>query len=84
MTEAVAMKRMKTLSKASPVEMAAPRRPRGLSLQAIVVAIVGLMLVVLQLAIGVTDTLVRLSVGCEDAEDIIADFRRAMDAAGIA
>ena len=37
-----------------------------------------------RLGIGVTDTLVRLSVGCEDAEDIIADFRRAMDAAGIA
>jgi len=37
-----------------------------------------------RLAIGVTDTLVRLSVGCEDADDIIADFRRAMDAAGIA
>lgn len=60
MTEAVAMKRMKTLSKASPVEMAAPRRPRGLSLQAIVVAIVGLMLVVLQLAIGVTETVRQL------------------------
>ncbi len=37
-----------------------------------------------RLAIGVTDTLVRLSVGCEDADDIIADVRRAMDAAGIA
>ncbi|WP_169507127.1 HAMP domain-containing protein [Pleomorphomonas koreensis] len=54
------MKRMKTLWKTSPVEMAAPRRPRGLSLQAIVVAIFGLMLVVLQLAIGVTETVRQL------------------------
>jgi cystathionine beta-lyase len=37
-----------------------------------------------RLAIGVSDTLVRLSVGCEDADDIIADLSRAMDAAGIA
>ena len=37
-----------------------------------------------RLAIGVTDTLVRLSVGCEDADDIIADLGRAMDAAHIA
>lgn len=35
-----------------------------------------------RLAIGVTDTLVRLSVGCEDAGDIIADLDQAMDAAG--
>jgi diguanylate cyclase (GGDEF)-like protein len=60
MPEAVAMKRLKTLPKASPVETAASRRPRGLSLQAIVVAIVGLMLVVLQLAIGVTETVRQL------------------------
>ena len=37
-----------------------------------------------RLAIGVSDTLVRLSVGCEDAADIIADLRQAMDAANIA
>ncbi|WP_428561792.1 MAG: trans-sulfuration enzyme family protein [Solidesulfovibrio sp. DCME] len=37
-----------------------------------------------RLAVGVTDTLVRLSVGCEDAADIIADLGRALDAAGIA
>ena len=37
-----------------------------------------------RLAIGVGDTLVRLSVGCEDAADIIADLDQAMDAAGIA
>lgn len=36
-----------------------------------------------RLAIGVTDTLVRLSVGCEDAADIIADLGQAMDAARI-
>ncbi|HML55409.1 MAG TPA: PLP-dependent aspartate aminotransferase family protein [Solidesulfovibrio magneticus] len=37
-----------------------------------------------RLAIGVGDTLVRLSVGCEDADDIIADLAQAMDAAGVA
>lgn len=37
-----------------------------------------------RLAIGVTDTLVRLSVGCEDAADIMADLEQAMAAAAIA
>ena len=32
-----------------------------------------------RLAAGITDGLVRVSVGCEDAEDIIADFERALD-----
>jgi cystathionine beta-lyase len=36
-----------------------------------------------RLAIGVTDTLVRLSVGCEDAADIIADLAQALDVAGL-
>lgn len=34
-------------------------------------------------AAGITDGLVRLSVGLEDAEDIIADLDRALDAAGL-
>ena len=37
-----------------------------------------------RLAIGVSDTLARLSVGCEDAADIIADLEQALDAAHIA
>ena len=37
-----------------------------------------------RLAIGVSDTLVRLSVGCEDADDIIRDLSQALDAANIA
>ena len=37
-----------------------------------------------RLAIGVSDTLVRLSVGCEDVDDIIADLEHAMEAAQIA
>ena len=31
-------------------------------------------------ATGLTDSLVRLSCGCEDAEDLIADLARAFDA----
>jgi cystathionine beta-lyase/cystathionine gamma-synthase len=30
-------------------------------------------------AAGITDNLIRLSVGCEDAEDIVDDLRRALD-----
>ena len=37
-----------------------------------------------RLAIGVSDTLVRLSVGCEDVDDVIADLKHAMEAAQIA
>ena len=33
-----------------------------------------------RLAMGVTDTLVRLSVGLEDPEDLCEDLRRAMEA----
>ena len=47
---------MKTFPEMQPPQDAVLRRPRVLSLQAIVVAIVGLMLVVLQLAVGVTET----------------------------
>ena len=47
---------MKTLSEIRPPQERPSRRPLVLSLQAIVVAIVGLMLVVLQLAVGVTET----------------------------
>jgi methionine-gamma-lyase len=32
-------------------------------------------------ALGVTDALVRLSVGVEDPDDLVADVRRALDAA---
>lgn len=32
-----------------------------------------------RLKAGITDGLVRLSVGCEDAKDILADFRRGLD-----
>jgi methionine-gamma-lyase len=32
-----------------------------------------------RLAAGVTDGLVRLAVGCEDADDLVADFHRALD-----
>ncbi len=32
-----------------------------------------------RLAAGITDGLVRLSVGCEDADDLVADLRRALD-----
>ena len=31
-------------------------------------------------ALGISDGLVRISVGCEDAEDILADLQRALDA----
>jgi cystathionine beta-lyase/cystathionine gamma-synthase len=31
-------------------------------------------------ALGIGDGLVRISVGCEDAEDLVADLRRALDA----
>jgi cystathionine beta-lyase/cystathionine gamma-synthase len=31
-------------------------------------------------ALGIGDGLVRISVGCEDAEDLLADLRRALDA----
>ena len=31
-------------------------------------------------ATGLTDSLVRLSCGCEDADDLIADLERAFDA----
>jgi cystathionine beta-lyase len=37
-----------------------------------------------RLAMGVTDTLVRMSVGCEDADDIMADLDQALGAAGLA
>lgn len=37
-----------------------------------------------RLAMGVSDTLVRFSAGCEDAADIIADLGQALDAADIA
>jgi cystathionine beta-lyase/cystathionine gamma-synthase len=35
---------------------------------------------VLREAMGLTDSLVRLSCGCEDAEDLIADLEQALDA----
>ena len=50
------MKRLKTFSEENALHEASFRKPRILSLQAIVVAIVGLMLVILQLAVGVTET----------------------------
>jgi diguanylate cyclase (GGDEF)-like protein len=50
------MKRLKTFSEMQPPDETSGQRTRGLSLQAIVVAIVGSMLVVLQLAVGVTET----------------------------
>ena len=50
------MKRLKTFSEEKAPHEASFRKPRVLSLQAIVVAIVGLMLVILQLAVGVTET----------------------------
>jgi cystathionine beta-lyase/cystathionine gamma-synthase len=31
-------------------------------------------------ALGISDGLVRISVGCEDAEDLLADLGRALDA----
>ena len=31
-------------------------------------------------ALGIGDGLVRISVGCEDADDLIADLQRALDA----
>ena len=31
-------------------------------------------------ALGITDNLVRVSVGIEDADDLIADFAQALDA----
>jgi methionine-gamma-lyase len=33
-----------------------------------------------RLAAGITDGLVRLAVGCEDKEDLVADMRQALDA----
>lgn len=33
-------------------------------------------------ALGITDNLVRISIGVEDAEDLIADFSQALDAIG--
>ncbi len=50
------MKRLKTLPEDQAPNETSSRKPRVLSLQAIVVAIVGSMLVVLQLAVGVTET----------------------------
>ena len=35
-----------------------------------------------RLAAGITDGLVRVSVGCEDVDDLIADFAQALDAVG--
>jgi methionine-gamma-lyase len=31
-------------------------------------------------ALGITDSLVRISIGVEDADDLIADFAQALDA----
>ncbi|HEX8420845.1 MAG TPA: PLP-dependent transferase, partial [Sphingomonas sp.] len=31
-------------------------------------------------ALGITDNLVRISIGVEDADDLIADFTQALDA----
>jgi methionine-gamma-lyase len=31
-------------------------------------------------ALGITDNLVRISIGIEDADDLIADFAQALDA----
>jgi methionine-gamma-lyase len=31
-------------------------------------------------ALGITDNLVRISIGVEDADDLIADFEQALDA----
>jgi cystathionine beta-lyase/cystathionine gamma-synthase len=33
-----------------------------------------------RIAAGITDGLVRVSIGCEDADDLIADFDQAFDA----
>jgi len=33
-------------------------------------------------ALGITDTLFRLAVGCEDADDIVADLKRGLAACG--
>jgi methionine-gamma-lyase len=33
-----------------------------------------------RIAAGITDGLVRVSIGCEDVEDLIADFDRAFEA----
>ncbi|PIO98803.1 EAL domain-containing protein [Pleomorphomonas carboxyditropha] len=54
------MKRLKTFSKKQPLPEEPSWKPRVLSLQAIVVAIVGLMLAALQLAVGVTETVRQL------------------------
>jgi cystathionine beta-lyase/cystathionine gamma-synthase len=32
-----------------------------------------------RLAAGITDGLIRLSVGCEGKEDLVADFKQALD-----
>lgn len=54
------MKRLKTFSEEPAPHEASFRKPLALSLQAIVVAIIGLMLVVLQLVVGVTETIRQL------------------------
>ncbi|WP_051227994.1 putative bifunctional diguanylate cyclase/phosphodiesterase [Pleomorphomonas oryzae] len=54
------MKRLKTFSEQKAPHEASSWKPRVLSLQAIVVGIVGLMLSVLQLAVGVTETVRQL------------------------
>ncbi len=54
------MMRMRTLRIDKPPEKDKARKARGLSLQAIIVAIVGLMLVILQLAMGITETVRQL------------------------
>jgi methionine-gamma-lyase len=33
-----------------------------------------------KMALGIADNLVRISIGIEDPEDLIADFRQALDA----
>jgi len=35
-----------------------------------------------RLAAGITDGLVRVSIGCEDVDDLIADFEQAFEAVG--
>lgn len=55
------MKRLKTFSEEKALHVAFSWKPRVLSLQAIVVGIVGLMLTVLQLAVGVTETVRQLN-----------------------
>ena len=33
-----------------------------------------------RMSAGITDGLVRLAVGCEDADDLVADMKQALDA----